>query len=194
MPREINPIVDMDMILDDLKSALIPNNKKNIVMSDDENYSNENNNDFMKNDMSDSAPPSLENEEDLSVNEDNLEDENNLFNTQEDEEEPKKFDRDVVISILQVLRTNGYVDASFDSKNGFKWSYSPAHSYLTLKFDDKFNERKSFSIEMTNKLEISEEALKDSAVVESLIDSFKQEYDLCSKILLQLKQIYNIVY
>jgi hypothetical protein len=194
--NNMNNNSDLETILDDLKDLLNAKKHKNIVLSEGNEEGNIDNN-YVESNIDDVLPPGedTDGEDEFMMKDDGPED-HDLFNDNNEEEpdEKKKFDRDVVISILQIMRENGYIDCSFKKNSGFEWSYIPPHSYLTLAFGDEYNPNKSFYMVLDNKFEINENALKDSDIISNLIQSFKEEYDRCSKVLQEIRNIYPIVY
>jgi hypothetical protein len=190
---------DLEAVLDDLKSALNKKKPQDIILSDDPEI--DDNDNFVESNLDDVLPEDIENNNDDELddedNNDTGEEENNdLFNdtdTEELEEKPK-FDRDAVIKILQILRENGFVDATFSKDDGFQWTYVVPYSFITLGFGDSYNPNKSFYMVLDNKLDIPEETLKNTEAVENILENFSKEYNFLSKILQEIRKVYSIVY
>lgn len=108
--------------------------------------------------------------------------------------EPKVFNKEVVLRILDILRDNGFKDAVFDKKRGFVWNYFPAATYVTISFDDKYNKNKSFYINLLNRFIIDEPMLREVDTLKEKFDAFEREVDFCKNILSQVSEIYPIVY
>jgi len=132
--------------------------------------------------------------EELNKNNDGFQNNNIIDTDWSDGVEPKVFNKEVVLNILDILRKFGFKDAVFDKKRGFIWNYYPAATYVSLQFDDKYNKNKSFYMNLLNRFIIDEPMLKDIDTLKEKFDAFEKEIDFCKTVLFEISKVYPIVY
>jgi hypothetical protein len=181
---------DLKQLISDIGEYMNTKQSKNVITSSDTIDDSNPNSEILDSEENSLSPENVSPE----TQEQEQEINNNKDTDWSDGIEPKVFNKEIVLEILEILRKNGFKDAVFDKKSGFIWNYYPPSTFVTLSFDNKYNKNKSFYISLINKFIVDESSLREVDILKEKFNKFQNEISFCQNVISEISEIYPIVY